>query len=364
MKPIGARAKAWWRTRTRLRPAQLTHVFRQLEMLLGAGILLADALGCLTQRFPDRRTRRVLGEIHGEVVGARCRLSAALARFPRSFPPSVVAVVASGEEAGSAALAQRFGDLADRIAYEAAHRREIRRACAYPGLAVALTVALMVFLLNVTLPRVEELLRSLGGELPPVTRAVVAAAAVARQAAVPVISTAAFAAAALLLLRRSPRPRRTIDGWFLRLPLVGTAYRELCVALFCKVYRSLYLSSQTAPEILEACAALSPNEAVRSSVHAARREIVHGGARLSAALDRTGLFPGIAVLAIQVGEQSGQLAEALERTSTYYQVRARERIATAIGLLNPALTLVAVGGAGLLLVAFFQALYQVAYVAR
>jgi type II secretory pathway component PulF len=350
--------------RTRLPPSQLVLFFRQLEMLLGAGILLADALACLERRFPDARTRRVLHRISGEVGGARSRLSAALGRFPRSFPPSVVAVVAAGEEAGSLLLAERFGDLADRIAYESAHRRQLRRACAYPVAALGLALVLLCFLLKVTLPRLEDLLASLGGQLPPLTRAVTTAAEIARRSVPWALGGAAGAAVLVSALRRWPRTRIPVDRGFLRLPFAGAVYRELSVALFCKIYRSLYLAGQTAPEIIDACAGLAGNAGFRDALRTARGAIVQRGVPLSAALERTGLFPPMAILALEVGEQSGRLADAMDRVSGYYQTQARLRLDTAIALLNPLLTLAVVAGAGLILAAFFQALYQIVYVAH
>ncbi|MGH7997747.1 MAG: type II secretion system F family protein [Opitutaceae bacterium] len=350
--------------RTRLRPTQAVLLFRQMEMLLGAGILLSDALASLEQRFPDARARRILRQVRAEVVSARCRLSTALGKFPRSFPTAVLAVVAAGEEAGSLALAERFADLADRLAYEASHRRELRRACAYPAVSVGLALALLAFLLKVTLPRLEELLRSLGGTLPPLTRAVIALAASARSG-LPIAAAGAVAGAGLLFaLRRWPGTRRPVDRWLLGLPIGGPIYREMSVALFCKIYRSLYLAGQTAPEILEACVALTGNEGFRAGLRCARAEIAQRGATLSGALEHTGLFPPIAILALETGEQSGRLAEAMERVSVHFQARARNRLETALAALNPALTLAVVAGAGVILIAFFQALYQIVYVAH
>jgi type II secretory pathway component PulF len=350
--------------RIRLRNSHVVSLFRQLEMLLGAGILLSDSLDLLRRRFPDRRTRQVLDVVHAEVAGARCRLSAALAKFPRSFPESLLAVVTAGENAGSLALAQRFGELAERLSYEAAHRRDLQRACAYPAASITLAIGLGMFLVTVTLPRIEDLLMSLGGTLPPLTRFELAVADWARDRFAGIVVALLIMTATACALRCNARVRRLLDRGFLRIPVLGTAYRDSCVALFCRIYRSLYLSSLTAPEILEACIPLSKNEAYRSAIRTARSQITHGGIAVSTALEQSGLFPPLAMLVIETGEQSGRLADALQRVSDYFQAQARERLDSAIGLLNPVLTLAVVAGAGAILIAFFQALYHLADVSR
>lgn len=148
--------------RTHIRAEHRIEFFRQMEMLLSSGVLISDALGKLRERYPDARTRRVLREVHAQVANARTSLSQALARFPRSFPRNVVTVIRAGEEGGAAMLAERFADLAERIAYEEANRQQVRKACAYPLFIILMAIGLQVLLLGVVFPRLAELLASLG----------------------------------------------------------------------------------------------------------------------------------------------------------------------------------------------------------
>ena len=166
--PAGPAIRFW--ARARITPAHLIQFFQQMEMLLTSGVLIADALGRLKERYPDRRTRRVLREVHAQVAESRLRLSQALALFPGSFPPGIITVIEAGEEGGAGMLAERFADLAERIAYQEANRRQVRNACAYPVLVILMTVGLYLLLLGVVYPRLTELLASLGGRLPPLTR--------------------------------------------------------------------------------------------------------------------------------------------------------------------------------------------------
>ena len=335
--------------------------FQQMEMLLSSGVLVADALSSLKDRFPDDRTRRVLREVHAQVAESRTGLSQALARFPRSFPPGVVAVIEAGEHGGSALLAARFGDLAERLAYEEAHRRQVRRACAYPAFVICMAAGLLLLLLAVVFPRLAELLSSLGDQLPPLTRGIIAVAAFVRTAWLPITLVPAVSPFVVLGLRRIPSVGRRLDRWFLRLPLIGAIYQDATVALFCKIYRSLYLANQPAPATIDLCIKVVANEAFRDGLRSARHQITHHGVTLSVALSRSGLFPPLACLAIEVGEQSCRIASALERVSVYFSARARERTDAAIAVINPALTLAVVGGAAVILISFFQAAYQVVY---
>jgi type II secretory pathway component PulF len=336
-------------------------LFKQMEMLLSSGVLISDALARLKERYPDARTRRVLHEVHIQVTDARTGLSQALAGFPRSFPGNVIAVIRAGEEGGAAMLAERFADLAERTAYEEANRREVRRACAYPVLVVVMAAGLQILLLGVVFPRLADLLASLGGRLPPLTRGVIEVSTAVRRIWPALAAALAAGPVAVLLLRRIPAVGLRLDALYLRVPVFGEVYRCLAVALVCKIYRSLYQANKPAPEIVETCVELVGNRAFRKGLSEAGRRISFNGATLTDAFTQSGLFPPLACLAIDIGEQTGRLPEAMERVAAYFSRRARERISAAIAVLNPAMTLFVVCGVGLVMTAFFQAIYQVIY---
>jgi type II secretory pathway component PulF len=347
--------------RAKIAPRHQIQFFRQMEMLLSSGILIVDALARLKERYPDGRTRRVLGEMHAHVVQSRCSLSRALALFPRSFPPGIVAVIEAGEEGGTARLADRFADLAERTAYAQANRQQVRKACAYPLLVIAMAAGLYALLLVVVFPRLAGLLTSLGANLPPLTRGMIAVSHAAQGHWR--LLLAVFAGGPILLAasRRCSAAILPLDRLFLRLPLVGRIYQCLTVALICKIYRSLYDASKPAPEIIGLCAQLMGNACFGEGLRKARSQVETGRASLAEALAQSGLFPPLACLAIDVGEQSGQLSQALDRVAVFYSEEAKARMSFAIGVINPVLTFGAVGGVGLALLSFFQAMYQVVY---
>jgi general secretion pathway protein F len=358
--PPAGRANRWL-FRTKISPRHLIQLFRQMEMLLSSGILIVEALEKLRERYPDRRARRVLAVVHAEVAQSRSSLSRALALFPRSFPPGIVAVIEAGEEGGTARLADRFADLAERTAYAQANRQQVRKACAYPVLVLSMAAGLYIVLLTVVFPRLADLLASLGANLPPLTRGMIAVSnSIRRHWAAPAAALAA-APAILAASRRFPAAMLALDRLFLRAPLIGRIYRYLAIALVCKIYRSLYNANKPAPEILGLCAQVTGNACFRQGLENAKSRVETGRASLAEALAQIGLFPPLACLAIDVGEQSGQLSQALERVAVFYGEEARERMNFAIGVLNPVLTLAAVGGVGLALLSFFQAMYQVVY---
>ena len=90
----------------------------------------------------------------------------------------------------------------------------------------------------------------------------------------------------------------------------------------------------------------------------AARERVALGQPLYAALPKPHAFPGFIVPALKSGETTGQLGAALRHIEGYAASRARERLATALALLEPALLAGLTAIVGLIALSFFLPLFS------
>ena len=335
--------------------------FEELSILLESGILLSDALECLSMRFPDRRTKLVINDIFIQIIESKSNLSQALSLYPKIFSSSIIAVVEAGEQGGAILLAQRFRDLAERLKYEQALKIQLSRAVAYPLLVLFLSLGLYILLLEVVFPRLSELLLSLGSDLPPLAKAVIYIASLLRKLW-PLIIISLFALPIIISLgRKKLYFKNYIDSWLIKIPLFGEIYCTIKAALICRVFRSLYICNQPITTILDLCIKLVSNECIKLNLIKAKYEITQNGSTLSAAFAGTGIFPPLTCLALEVGERSGKIAPTLERISEYLTKKSKDKIDIVISILNPVLTLAVVGGAGVILISFFQATYQIIY---
>ena len=94
----------------------------------------------------------------------------------------------------------------------------------------------------------------------------------------------------------------------LRLPVVGNVTRSLALARFSLVLQLLMESATPIGRALERAA-----EATNNAAFAARgkrmADAVEGGANLTEALERTGLFPREYVEVVRIAEESGKMSE-------------------------------------------------------
>ncbi len=363
---VHLRAKSLWPVRIRELPTDrklsrlvlLTPEFigllHQLELQLRAGVNADSALGQLAADAPPGAMRLMLEKIHGEVaqgtpIHVACRF------FEKQFPPHLAAVVAAGE--ASAQLPEAIRALAAHLSANAELRRTARRALIYPVVVLIATTALVGFLLGGVVPQFAEIFASLHLALPAVTVALIAASELVRHGWPVILALLGGAGAIAGAVARSPRVRYARDVALLHLPVLGEVVRHLATARFAAHCRLLHEAGIPLLEALRTGAELTGNAVMARQLLSAR-ERVAVGQPLYAALPKKHAFPGFIVPALKSGETTGQLGAALRHIEDYAASRARERLATALALLEPALLATLTGIVGLIALSFFLPLFS------
>ena len=108
---------------------QLLSFTRQLQVLLGAGIPVVQALEILEDQAIDRRTKQLIGQLR-EKVSAGNFLWEAMSQYPKAFPRMYIALVRAGESSGSIdqmlARLGRYLENIDKL------RKMVKGAMTYP----------------------------------------------------------------------------------------------------------------------------------------------------------------------------------------------------------------------------------------
>ena len=329
-------------------------LLHQLELQLRAGVNADAALAQLAEDAPAGAMRSLLEKIHADVaqgtpIHVACRF------FARQFPPHLAAVIAAGE--ASAQLPEAIRALAGHVSSAAELRRTARRALIYPAVVMGATAVLIVFLLGGVVPQFAAVFSSLHLTLPGITVALIATSNFVRQAWPALVAAGCGALLLAAWAARAPRLRRWRDGALLRVPVLGDTVRHLATARFAAHCRLLHEAGVPLLDALRTGAELTGNAVMASQLLAARERVALGQP-LHAALPRPNAFPGFLVPALRSGETTGQLGAALRHIEEYAASRARERLATALALLEPALLAGLTALVGLIALSFFLPLFS------
>lgn len=347
IRPARSRARL---ARLKVPPTEFLSFLHQLELQLRAGVTADAALAQLAEDAPLGALRTMLRQIHEDIAQGR-PIHEACRNFPKQFPPHLAAVIAAGET--SAQLPESLRALAANLTGAAELKRTARRALIYPAIVLTATTGLVVFLLATVVPQFASIFDSLHVPLPGLTVALIRASAVVRDGWPVMLTGITVLGFGLWLSARTPRLRYLRDAALLRVPILGEIVRCLATARFAAHCRLLHKAGIAMLEALATGAELT-NHAVLSRQLLMARESVALGRPLYAALPKKHAFPQWIIPALKAGETTGQLGAALQHIEDYAGSRARERLATALALLEPALLALLTGIVGGIALSFFM----------
>ena len=316
----------------------LTLFTRQLATLVLV-TPLEEALRTIARQTDGDHVRLILDRVHAGVVEGR-RLSEAMSREPKSFPPLYRAMVAAGEGAGT--LPEILERLAELLERQAGVRAKVTSAIAYPVVLAVVATCVVMALMIFVVPKVVDQFDNVGQQLPLLTRIVIDISWFLSAYWWALLIGIGVAAAGASYALRDRTIRLRFDAMWLRLPLIGRLTRDLHAARMARTLSTMVGSRLPLLEGLTLTSATIHNRALK----AASEDIVtavRGGGSLSAALKRTGLFPPLLVYLTASGESSGQLDKMLERAADYLEREFDTFTSSALSLLEPAI-IVVMGG--------------------
>ncbi|MDP1643784.1 MAG: type II secretion system inner membrane protein GspF [Phenylobacterium sp.] len=322
----------------RLDARSLALVTRQLATLVAVAPL-EEALRTIAVQAEKPAVRNALMGVHGGVLEGY-RLSDAMARQGRAFPPLYRAMVAAGE--GSGALPSILERLADLLERDQQAQSKVTAALVYPAVLAATALLVVLALMTFVVPKVVDQFESMGQTLPLLTRLVIGTSEAIRSYGLVmllVLVVAGFVAARAL---RRPDIRMKADALMLRLPILGRLIRDLHAARLARTLSTMIASGLPILEGLQITAPTIHNHVLRQATVDMAEMIREGGA-LSVAMRKVAVFPPLLVYMTASGENSGRVELMLGRAAEYMEREFATFTAVALSLLEPAI-IILMGG--------------------
>lgn len=327
---------------------------RQFSTMIGAGIPIMRCLTVLGRQCDDQSLAAVVVQVQTDVENGD-QLSVALARQPSWFDDFYVAMVRSGENAGS------LPDVLERLAVategSSRLRRKVKSALAYPTIVaciIGLTVAAMLLFL---IPTFSDIFESLDGELPLPTQLVVGASDVVTTYFPIVFLSFVLAVWAFKRWKRTDAGRFRWDTLKLRVPIFGRLARLNALARFTSSLSVLVQTGVPFVDALDVAARTAGNLVVRRAASQIAESVRHGG-RISDAMAEQAVFTEMVVQMVSAGEDSGAVDTMLAKVATMYELEVETTVASLTSLLEPMLIVIMAVTVGGMLLAVYLPMFK------
>jgi type IV pilus assembly protein PilC len=336
-------------------PAKNLAVFtRQFSVMIDAGLPLVQCLEILGNQEDHKYFAQVILATRGDVEGGMS-LAEAMKRHPKCFDALFCNMIAAGEAGGI--LDTILKRLATYIEKAVKLKAQVQSAMIYPVAVVVIACVVIGVILWKVIPTFASLFAGLGAELPLPTRIVIALSNNLVRF-MPFIIIGIFATGwAFRTYYATEKGRRVIDAVTLKMPILGQILRKIAVARFCRTLSTLMASGVPILDGLDITAKTSGNAIIEDAIMTTRRSIERGET-IAAPLKETGVFPGMVVQMIGVGEATGALDTMLGKIADFYEEEVDVAVEGLLTLLEPVMIAFLGGAVGGIVIAMYMPIFD------
>ena len=285
-------------------------------------------------------------------------ISKALGKHPKVFSEFYVNMVSAGEESGK--LDQTFMYLADYLDRSYELTSKARNALVYPGFIMITFVAVMVLMLTVIIPKIGTIIEDSGQEMPFITSVVLGISYFFVDYGIFLLIALIIGGYFLVRYVQTPLGRAALSRFQLSVPYVGALYKKLFLSRIADNMHVMLSSGISAVRALEITASVVGNDVYERILRDAV-EAVKAGTTMSQSFARyPDEVPAIMLQMLQIGEETGELGNILDRLSKFYTREVNAAVDTLVSLIEPALIISLAVGVGFLLAAVLLPIYNTA----
>lgn len=327
--------------------------FIHLEQLEKAGVPLLDSLSDLKDYSTNQKVKDLAADIYENVKNGKL-MSEAMEKHKKVFDPVMVSLVRMGEKTGG--LQTAFKNIYENLKWNAEIKRKTIKAIRYPMFTLLVMVIVAAIMLKVVVPKVTGFIMEQGIDIPAYTRALIATSDFFQKYFFKGILFAILIYFTIKILAKNKSIRYKIDFLKLKMPLLGPIIQKLEMSKFTKFFGVTFASGIPVLECLTISGNVVRNSVLRSDIDRIRQD-VSDGKSVSAALAMSPNFPNMVLRMFKVGEESGNMSEAMENIQYFYSTEINDGIEKIIGSLQPMIMFVMGGLMAWVVVSVFGPIY-------
>lgn len=310
---------------------ELITLFITLEQFERAGVPLLDSLKDLASFSENPKMKSMMQNIY-EWVKSGELLSAALSKFPEVFDEVSVNLVAMGEKTGNLDVA--FKNIYENLKWNMEMKRKTIKAIKSPIFSLSLLVIVAVILLKVVVPKVLGFILEQDITIPSYTTALINTSEFIERNFITIVIScfAIFFTIRMALFNKNFKIK--FDQFKLKLPLLGQIMVKLDVSRFTKFFGITFSAGIPVLKCIEIANNVVVNRYLKNEIEYIKIKVSEGKT-ISKCIEDSDIFPFIVKRMFKVGEDSGNIGNAMENIQYFYTTEINDSIDKIVGSLQP-----------------------------
>ncbi len=329
---------------------------RQLSTMIDAGLPLVQCLDILSSQQENPTFKKILREVKNEVESG-LTLAEALRKYPKQFDKLYCNMVAAGEMGGI--LDDVLRRLATYLEKAEVLKAKIKSALNYPVIVLAISAAVIGIIMVFVIPVFAKMFEGSGQALPAPTLAVMAMSNFVKSYFFAIIAGIVIIITAFKKYYQTDKGKLVIDRLALMAPVFGPLIRKVAVAKFARTLGTLINSGVPIIEALNVAAGTAGNKVVENAIKDVKMSISEGRT-IAQPLQESGIFPGMVVQMISVGETTGALDAMLGKIADFYDEEVDAAVEGLTSMIEPLMITFLGGFIGGIIVAMYLPIFKMA----
>lgn len=308
-----------------------------LGQLNRAGVPLLEAIADVRDSTESPKMRDIMAGVYESVKGGE-NFSQALSKHPDVFDEVFIGLVKAGEKTGD--LTEIYDHLAEHYKWTHELKRKIRKATGYPLFLLFVMTVVISILMIAVVPKLVDFIMNQGFDIPIHTRALIAFSNAMVEYWYLIFGIPILLIIVGFVMYRTSEPfAYKVDDITLKLPAIGPTVRKINMARFSHFFGVMFKSGIDVLDSLAGASNVVNNRVLKESITTVRRSVSEGTS-ITDSLRISSQFPTLVVRMFKVGENSGNMNEALENVNFFYNREVNDAVDAMVGMIQPALTIV------------------------
>lgn len=328
--------QAFLKLSTKVGKKQIAIILRQMSTMINAAIPIPVVLTILRDDEKNSAVKEMLTNLNKAVTDGTS-LSSAMGEYPKYFSPFVLNMVEMGEVNGQ--LDTAFERIATVTEKEIKVMGKAKSALIYPIILLVLAVAMTIFLSVKVVPTFAQLFLDFGGELPGITKVMLAISDFLQGYWYVLIAAVIGVVITVKYLWKKRESRRYMERILRKTPVYKGIVISKIMGKYSRVVSSMLDSGVSVIKTLSVTKGSLQDVDFEDAFSNVISE-VKTGIPIYQALDNTHMFTPLCVSMTKIGEESGKIGELLNNTAEFYEEETERKIAAAMTLLEPLMTII------------------------
>ena len=352
---INLKLPSWMRGK--IKTKILTQFTRQLATLVNAGLPLMRGIEVLKRQMKDPQMVEALNGI-GENIAAGGTFSESLTQYPKIFDHLYVNMVKAGEAGG--VLEVVLGRLAEFAEKSEKIKNKVKGAMIYPIVVLVAAIGITAFLLVAVIPKFQQVFNDMlgGAALPPITQFVIDASGFVQHNGLQIFLAVVAFVVLMKIVGKMEKGAYFFDVLKLKMPVTGTLTQRSAVSKFTRTLGTLLSSGVPILQSLTITRDTTGNRVLTEAIQNVH-DSVKEGESMTQPLSQCKVFPPMVVSMVEVGEETGALADMLTRIANTYDDEVDNAVAGMTAAIEPALIIVLAVVVGTIVIAMFLPMVKI-----